>query len=202
MVQPFFAPKYFIFTDLAEALSSTIYVCLVATFHLVIPFFFYQSWAFSIPGFFEQERKKITVSVFSIFIFLLLEGAFILIILLPEIFSFLFSFEIKKEILTIQLEARIQSYIHFTFCLYLYLLFLFQIPLIFFLLFRYKIVTAKNLSFYRKYFYFFSLLLAAFVSPPDMIYQLTIAFLLAFLYEIGIWLGFVYASTLFLHQQS
>lgn len=196
IVQPFFAPKFFIFTDIAEALSSTIRVCIFITFHMITPFFVYQCWAFAVPGLYEQERKKFTFSVFVGFFFFLFQCGFIFLFLLPDIFQFLLSFEIKKEILTIQLEARIQSYVYFTFHFYIYLLCMFQIPLIIYLFFRYELFTPIKIAQYRNYFYFFSVLLAAFISPPDFFYQVTISLVLNFLYEIGIWLGFIYQKTL------
>lgn len=191
LVQPFFGPKNFIFTDLTEALSATLHICIFFSFHSIIPLIYYHFWAFFIPGFFQQERKKISTFLIFFFFYIFLGCNFVVIILLPKILSFLLSFEIKKEIINIQLEARIQSYIDFTFTFYLFFFFLFQIPLIFFTLFRYQILNTKNLFFYRKYFYFFALLMGSFLSPPDFLYQLTIAcFFFFFIYEISLWLAF------------
>lgn len=196
LVQPFFGPKNFIFTDLPEAFSATLQISVFFSFYLIIPLIFYHFWAFFIPGFFQEERKKINTYFFFFFFCIFVENIIIFLFFLPKILFFLLSFEIKKEIITIQLEARIQSYINFTFTFYFFLFFLFQIPLILFTLFKFKIINITNSFFYRKYFYFFAVLLGSFLSPPDLVYQLTIAFFFFFIYEISLWLNFFYEKNL------
>lgn len=191
-IQTISIPKYFIFTDLPEALQTTIFISILTTFHFLIPLSIYQIWSFFIPGFFFQERQKISKSIIFIFLIILFEGFFILFYIMPELFIFLSSFEIKKETITIQLEARILSTILLITKLYFYLLFFFQFPVILFLLFRFNILTAKKISKYRKFTYFFFVIFASFISPPDVFYQGIIAFSFIFLYEVGIWLGFIY----------
>lgn len=193
-VQPFLLPKNFIFTDLTEALYTNLKICLIFTIHTVLPFTFYQLWSFIIPGFFKKERKKITFITFFLFFLFVIEGGLVFSVVLPEIYNFLCTFEIKKALLTIQLEARIFSYVNFTLKFYFYIMFFFQSPLLFIFLFKSKLLTASSLVFFRKYFYFISLLLAAFLTPPDIFYQLIIAFLFISVYEVSIWFGFFYEN--------
>lgn len=191
VVQPFFGSKNFIFTDITEALSATLNICMLVTLQTTLPLFFYQLWAFTIPGFLKKERKTITLFIFFSFFFFILGGVFLFRFILPEIYNFLCTFEIKKEILTIQLEAKICSYISFTFLFYSYFIFFFQMPLLFFLLINYKIIKASDFSFYRKYIYFFISLLGAFLSPPDLIAQLVFVLTFLFIYELILWLGYI-----------
>lgn len=197
-VQPFdwvshaYQPKHFIFINITEALSTTISVCVMITFLFLIPYVIYQCWSFFIPGCFIHERKKVNKVFLFLFSLFILESIIIFVIIIPEIFSFLSSFEIKTSMLTIELEPRIQSFIFFIFKIYFSLLLVLQIPLFFFLLFRYTILTSQRVSTYRKYMYFACILIAAFFSPPDAFYQSILASLLLFLFEIGIWFGFMY----------
>lgn len=193
-VQPFIAPKFFIFTDLTEALSTTIQICLIISLHLITPLLLYHFWTFLIPGFFLYERIRISYFFFYFFSLLIFEIFLIFFLIIPEIMSFLFTFEIKKEIMTIQLEARIYSYIHFLFNIYWAVLCSFQIPFVFLFLCKNRIINTKSLCFYRKYFYFLALLLAAFLSPPDMFYQLCLAFFFIIVYELSVWLSFIYKN--------
>lgn len=192
ILQPFVVSNNFIFINVAEAFSTTISISILISIHFILPFFIYHSWSFFIPGCFFHERQKIKKIIHFLFILLVIETIVILLVIIPEIFSFLSSFEIKTNLLTIELEPRIQSFVLFIFKLYFVILLVFQIPLIFFLLFRYELLKNKKVSVYRKYFYFLFILLAAFFSPPDALYQLILAFLLTFLFEVGIWLSFIY----------
>lgn len=175
-VQPFFAPKIFIFTDLTEALSTTMKVCFIYSMVVSLPYFIYQIWCFLIPSLLIVERKKIKGFLALSFFLFFFSHFFLYFHLLPEIFYFLFTFEIKKELLTIQLEARINSYVEFTFYIYCLFFLFFQIPLLFVILFINNIVTPVHLSKFRKYYIFCSLLVAALLSPPEVVSQLYIAF--------------------------
>lgn len=191
-LQPVCAPKNLIFTDITEALSAIIYLCLVVTLHLLIPLLLYNYWAFLVPGFLSGERKKWTYLLLFLFIFLLVGGGVLFNFLVPEIVTFLSSFGVEKELVSVLLEARIQPYISFTCRLYFSLLFFFQLPFLSFFFFKWGVLAASNLAIWRRPFYFVTLLVAAILSPPDLVYQVALAFCFAFLYELTIWLGFIY----------
>lgn len=191
-VRPFFAAKNFIFTDLTEALSITLKICLFFTLNAIIPYLLYQSWCFIIPSFLKGERKKINFFIFFSFLLFLNSSFIIYFFLLPEISQFLFTFQIKKELLTIQLKARIYSYVEFTIYVYSFGIFFFQTPVFLILLFALNILTPSTLSKIRRYYFFCSILTAAFISPPDILSQLCLASFFLIIYEISIWLGFIY----------
>lgn len=98
----------------------------------------------------------------------------------------------KKIPVVIELTARLESYVKLSTRFYFITLVLFQVPFIFSVLFYYSVLDCYHLSKFRKFFLLSSLLISAFLSPPDIISQLIIAFLLFFFYEFLIFLGIFY----------
>ena len=190
-VRPFFAPKNFIFTDITEALSITVKICIMFSFFLGSAFLFYQFWCFLAPSLLANEKQKIRFYFFLSYFLFFFGFLIIYFFLLPEIFKFLFSFELKNQLLTIQLEARIFSYVEFTFYTYIFFIFFFQLPLFFLVLFHFKVLTPYKLAKFRKYFLYCFLILASFISPPDALSQLCLVLFFLTLYELSIFLGFL-----------
>lgn len=191
LVQPFNGSKSFIFTHITEAFSTTLYVALVISFHLLFPAFFYQFWAFLTPALFNYERKKASRYFLGILFLVIMECTLFFSFFFAAILQFFFNFEIQKDIFIIQLEARIHPYIEFLVTLYVAIFFLLQLPLVLFLLIRFKPFVLKTIILYRKYIYFVFLLLAAILSPPDLVYQGIVAICLLFFFEIGLWFSYI-----------
>lgn len=118
--------------------------------------------------------------------------------ILPEVYSFLMHFEIKNDLIILQLQPRIQSYIYLVWKFFILLGMFSQIPLIFFLFFQLKLLTGKYLSQNRHFILIFCVILAALLSPPDIFSQLSIAFFLLCNFEIIIWLGFFHSKINFI----
>ena len=184
----------FMFTDLTEALYTTINHCLFTTIFVMLPFICYQIWCFLIPSSFLCERKKITSFCFSIIVLFFLGVGISYFLLLPEVYSFLLHFEIKNDLIILQLQPRIQSYIYLVWKFFILVGIFSQIPIIFFLFFQLKLLTAKYLSENRHFILIFCLILAALLSPPDIFSELSVAFFLLCNLEIIIWLGFIHSS--------
>jgi sec-independent protein translocase protein TatC len=96
---------------------------------------------------------------------------------------------IKKTPVLIELTARLESYVNLSTRFYLTVLMIFQIPLLIIMFYYYNIIDCFILCKIRKFFLFSSVLLSAFISPPDIISQSIIAVLLFFLYELLVFVG-------------
>ena len=111
-VKPFLNyDKNFIFTDLTEAFYTTIQLNLVVSMYILVPFIIYNIWCFFIPSTFLEERQKYNFFFSAIVTLLVISACFIFFLVLPELYKFLLNFEINTNFMTIQLEARIQSYV-------------------------------------------------------------------------------------------
>lgn len=192
-VKPFLNyDKNFIFTDLTEAFYSIIHLNFIVSLFILIPFIIYNIWCFFIPSTFLEERKKYNFFFSAIIFLLFISACFYFFFLLPELYKFLFNFEINTSFLIIKLEARIQSYIELCCSIFFLCSILFQIPLFFFLGFEYKLLSSDFLIKNRFKVIFINLLLAAFISPPELVTQIVIAMFLQFIFEISLLILFIY----------
>jgi len=166
---------------------------------VIIPYFVYQIWGFSIPGYYKFERQKIN-KFFSVFLFLvLIEFFFIYSFIFPKLCYFLLSFELRKfneesNFLPISIEfsPRIVSYIKVTGQIFSFFLLLFQLPIIFVSLFVKNLLTSWNLCQQRKIVFFLCIFISALISPPDVLSQLFISGVFYFVYELTIFVGFLF----------
>ena len=92
----------------------------------------------------------------------------------------------------LELTVRLESYVQLSARFYFLMLMLFQIPFFVIVLYYYNIIDCYLLCKFRKFFLFSSLLISAFISPPDIISQFVIAILLFLFYELLIFLGIFY----------
>lgn len=102
----------------------------------------------------------------------------------------------KIEPILLELTARFDSYVKLSTRFYLSVLAFFQIPSIMILFYYYKIIDVYNLFKIRKFIIFSSLLIAAFISPPDIISQIVISICIFIFYEFCLFIGvFLNCST-------
>lgn len=204
----------FIFTDLAEGFYTTLEICLVASIFCTLPFIIYQIYCFLGPSCYLQERKHLLVGC------LLELGCFIIVLcvhlfLFPEICRFLFTFQVHYSFLTLELQARIHSFVHLAARVMLISLFSMQIPVIGIMLIRTNWMTVNDSSQlqinsnvtvegsniklawprllgHRKIVFFISLILSAALSPPDMYIQIFVSLFFVCIFEFLVCYGYVH----------
>jgi sec-independent protein translocase protein TatC len=150
---------------------------------LAAPVVLYQLWAFISPGLYENERK-VTLMYIPIAFLLFLTGlAFSYFILFPFVVSFMGN---VAAALSVEGEYGIQEYFSFLFNITLPFGLLFQFPVLIMFLTRLGIVTPDYLKRIRKVAYFGILVIAGFITPPELMSHLMVTFPLILLYEISI----------------
>jgi sec-independent protein translocase protein TatC len=166
---------------------------------LTAPMFLYQLWAFVSPGLYEKERK-VTLSYIPLSVGLFLGGvAFAYFVLFPFVVDFMQGLAGR---LGIHQVIGINEYFQFMLQLILPFGFLFQLPVIVMFLTRLGLITPMLLSKIRKYAYFMLLIVAAFITPPDVISQIIVTVPLCLLYEVSIWISKIsYRKALLAAQQ-
>lgn len=153
---------------------------------LTAPFILYQLWAFISPGLYERE-KKVTLSYIPISVILFLAGiSFSYFILFPFVIRFMGQLGERMEINPV---IGINEYFQFLFQITLPFGLLFQLPVIILFLTRLGIITPIFLSKVRKYAYFILLVIAALITPPDILSHMMVTLPLFLLYEISIWIS-------------
>ncbi|CAG9623533.1 twin-arginine translocase subunit TatC [Sutcliffiella rhizosphaerae] len=152
-------------------------------FIITFPVTLYQLWAFISPGLYERERR-VTLSYIPVTLVLFLSGlAFSYFILFPFVVRFLNNLSERLEINQV---IGINEYFQFLFQLTLPFGFLFQMPVVIMFLTRLGVVTPAFLVKIRKYSYFVLLVIAALITPPELLSHLMVTVPLLILYEISI----------------
>jgi sec-independent protein translocase protein TatC len=173
-------------TEVMGQFSYAINMTIMGGVVLAFPYIFYQIWAFIKPGLKENELKIARGTVFytSILFFLgILFGYFLIAPLTIQFFgTFQLSPEIKNDFTISSYMAIVLSTIFFTGLLFL-------IPVVIYFLAKLDIITPMVLKKYRKHAIVAVLIIAALITPPNLISQIIVAIPIIILYEISILLA-------------
>ena len=148
----------------------------------VLPWIMYQLWAFVAPGLYMHEKKfALPLIVFGSFL-AYVGIAFVQFFVLDKMFAFIQGFTPDSVAAT----PDIASYVEAILSLYLAFGLAFQVPIVVMLLVRMGMVDIAKLKSFRGYFIVLAFVIAAVVTPPDVISQLALAIPMCILYEVGI----------------
>jgi sec-independent protein translocase protein TatC len=171
-----------IFTNLPEMFLTYLKTAFICGILLTAPVLFHQLWLFIAPGLYQHEKKfAIPFVVFSTILFVggALFGYFI-------VFPFGFKFFLGFANEYIQALPSVKQYFSFSIKLLFAFGIVFELPVVAFFLSKMGIVTPEFLKKKRKYALLLTFVMAAILTPPDVITQLMMAGPLILLYEIGI----------------
>ncbi len=171
-----------IFTALPEAFFVYLQVGLVAAVFVASPYLFYQIWGFISPGLYEEEKKYMVPMALISAIFFLGGASFCFFVVFPYAFTFFVGFASEE----IAAMPSLSEYLGFALKLLIAFGLIFEMPLFTFFLARMGVVTAKIMRTGRKYAVLCIFIVAAILTPPDVISQLLMAFPMMLLYELSI----------------
>ena len=192
-VKPFLGfEKPFIFTELTEALYITLKICTVSGLYMMLPFVCYQGWCFFAPSCYYHERRKWSTVLILSNALAIIGWLLVYFVILPKLSVILLQFEIKELLLTIQLEARISSYIMWSLQVFFVVGTACQLPLASYAAFQVGVFNPKTLSKNRRVIFVSSMVVAALLSPPDLLAQLMTTVFLFFCFELILWLGMIF----------
>ncbi|MEO5737586.1 MAG: twin-arginine translocase subunit TatC [Variovorax sp.] len=149
---------------------------------LALPWLMYQIWMFVAPGLYSHEKRFALPLIF--FGSMLAYGgiAFVQFFVLDKMFGFIQRFTPESVAAT----PDISSYVEAILSLYIAFGCAFQVPIVVMLLVRFEMVTIEKLRAFRGYFIVVAFVVAAVLTPPDVVSQLALAVPMCLLYEIGI----------------
>ena len=157
-------------------------VMLMAAFLIALPVVLYQVWAFVAPGLYSHEKKLVMPLVISSTFLFLAGVAFCYFIVFGQVFKFIQGFAPKS----ITAAPDIEAYLSFVLSMFLAFGLAFEVPIAVILLVRMGVVTIDKLKSFRGYFVVGAFVVAAIVTPPDVVSQLALAIPMCLLYELGI----------------
>lgn len=149
---------------------------------LALPWLIYQIWLFVAPGLYSHEKRFALPLIFFGSLLAYSGIAFVQFFVLDKMFAFIQGFAPKNVAAT----PDIASYVESILSLYIAFGLAFQVPIVVMLLVRFGIVSVEKLREFRGYFIVVAFVIAAVVTPPDVISQLALAVPMCILYEIGI----------------
>jgi sec-independent protein translocase protein TatC len=167
VASPFFAP-----------LKLAFFVALV----IAMPWLLYQLWAFVAPGLYKRERRLALPLLASALVLFYAGCAFAYFVVLPAVFTFLN----KVTPVGVTMMTDISNYLDFVLVIFLAFGASFELPVALVILALLGWVTPKQLREWRGYAIVAIFVLAAVITPPDVVSQMLLALPMILLYEAGI----------------
>jgi sec-independent protein translocase protein TatC len=154
-------------------------------FMIALPYVLYQAWAFVAPGLYEHEKKLALPLIVASSILFFLGVAFCYFLVFGQVFSFIHGFAPKS----ITPAPDIEAYFSFVITMFLAFGITFEIPIVVIVLVRMGIVSIDKLKEARPYVIVGAFVVAAVVTPPDVLSQFMLAVPMCLLYEAGLFLS-------------
>ncbi|MBA2689485.1 MAG: twin-arginine translocase subunit TatC [Burkholderiales bacterium] len=170
VVTPFFVP-----------VKITLMVALL----IAMPILLYQTWAFVAPGLYTHEKKLVLPLVIASTLLFVLGIAFCYFFVFGVVFKFIYTIAPKS----ITVAPDIENYLNFVLGMFLSFGITFEVPIVVIVLVRMGMVSIQKLKDVRPYFVVGAFIVAAVVTPPDVLSQIMLAVPLCLLYELGIFVS-------------
>lgn len=158
-------------------------VTMLAALMLALPVVLYQVWAFVAPGLYGHEKRLVAPLIVSSTLLFYAGVAFCYFFVFGKVFAFIQQFAPAS----ITAAPDIEAYLSFVLNMFLAFGAAFEVPVALVILVRLGMVTIDKLKAFRSYFIVIAFVIAAIVTPPDVVSQLALAIPMCILYEAGIW---------------
>ena len=160
-------------------------VTALVAFLVALPYVLYQAWAFVAPGLYEHEKRLVLPVVVASTVLFVLGVAFCYYFVFGRVFTFINHFAPKS----ITPAPDIEAYFSFVITMFLAFGVTFEIPILVMLLVRFGVVGLEKLRGARPYVVVGAFVVAAVITPPDVLSQFMLAVPMCLLYEAGLFLA-------------
>lgn len=166
--------------------SAHVWTSILAGFIIAFPYVLWQFWKFISPGLNPKEKKSSRGFIFFASILFFLGVLFGYYIVCPLSLNFLGNYQVSE---IVENQFDLSSYISLVRSTVIASGLIFELPILIFILVRVGLITAKDLKKYRKISLVVILVLAAIITPPDVVSQTIVAIPLLLLYEASIYIA-------------
>lgn len=170
-------------TSMEGQVNMLVWICITAGFIFAFPYILWLLWGFISPALYEKERKnaKLFIFVASILFFLgVLFGYFVIV---PMSVNFFATFKVSE---VVKNQFSLDSYVGLIKTSVIASGLFFEMPIIIYFLTKLGLVTPQFLRKSWKYAVLIILIVAAIVTPPDVVSQLVVAIPMLLIYEASI----------------
>ncbi|MDP2334919.1 MAG: twin-arginine translocase subunit TatC [Bacteroidota bacterium] len=172
--------------DMSGQFMVSVWTSIIAGFIVASPYVIYQFWSFISPALYEKERRHASGAVIIMSILFLLGILFGYFLIVPFSLDFLGSYSISKSVVN---QINILSYISTVTSIVIAGGIAFELPIVAYFLSKIGLLTPKFLRKYRKHSYVVLLIVAAIITPPDVLSQTLVCIPLIALYEASIFIS-------------
>ncbi len=180
--------SYFIATQPFEAWVTYFKTALFAALFVSSPLVFWQIWRFVAPGLFKKEKTHTLTFVLMISLFFVGGGVFGYYVVFPQAFVY---FTAVLEGTGIVFLPKMDDYLGFACRMLITFGVIFEMPVIVILLTKTGLVKLAQLKAFRKYMIIISFIIAAILTPPDVVSQMIMGLPMVLLYEVGLVLAWI-----------
>jgi sec-independent protein translocase protein TatC len=182
-----------IFTGLQQGFMVNIQISLFGGFILAFPFIGFQLWKFIAPGLYKNEKGAFLPFLIASPVLFFVGASFAFYVVMPLAFDFFLGFQQRSDpsvtsLVGITYLGTINEYLGLTMKFIIAFGLCFQLPVLLTLMGKVGLVSSEGLGRVRKYAVVGILLLAAIVTPPDVITQIILFVVVYALYEISIFM--------------
>ncbi|WP_394757928.1 twin-arginine translocase subunit TatC [Flavobacterium sp.] len=173
-------------TSMEGQVNVFVWTCITAGFILAFPFILWELWKFISPALYDKEKKNAKLFIFTASILFFLGVLFGYFVVVPMSINFVATFKISA---IVKNEFNLDSYIGMIKTSVIASGLFFELPIIVYFLTKLGLVTPDFLRNSRKYAIVILLILAAIVTPPDVVSQITVAIPMLLIYEASIFIS-------------
>jgi sec-independent protein translocase protein TatC len=157
-------------------------IALMAAFLVALPYLLYQAWAFVAPGLYAHEKRLVLPLVVSSTLLFFAGMAFCYFVVFRRVFEFISGFAPKS----VSVAPDIEAYFNFVLGMFIAFGLAFEVPVVVVVLVMTGLISVEQLREFRGYVIVAIFVVAAIVTPPDVVSQISLAVPMCLLYEVGI----------------